>query len=86
MGCSLSPAFSVEIRDPSSGMFVLKYDQLVGCHQSDLSKELPALSTMHRRLRDFQHIVTMLRENVVGAVEEDWDEEEVDDFEESYAL
>lgn len=88
----MTPAFSVEIRNPPSGMFVLKCDHLAKCHtQPTSSNESHAMSTdyVQRRLRDVQQIVTMLQGNVVGIVEEedDWDDEdEVDDFEEAYAL
>ncbi|KAK4266726.1 hypothetical protein QN277_023612 [Acacia crassicarpa] len=62
VGRPLSPAFGIEIREPSSGTFVLKCDQLAKCPTQ------PAFSN--------------------EVVEEyDWDEEdEVDDFEEAYAL
>ncbi|XP_028769086.1 F-box protein At4g00755 isoform X1 [Neltuma alba] len=91
VGRPLSPAFSVEIREPSSGTFLLKCDQLAKCPtQPAFSNESHAIPPdyVQRRIRDFQQIVTMLRENVVEVVEEeDWDEdEEVDDFEDAYAL
>ncbi|KAF7814607.1 F-box protein [Senna tora] len=62
VGRPLSPAFSVEIRDHSSGMFTLKCDQLAKCHAQ------------------------LTFSNESDGVEDDWDEEEVDDFEETYSL
>ena len=68
-------------------------DHLARCQaQSTLSEnESHAVSTDHvqRRPRDFhQIVVTMLRGNVVGVAEDDWDEEdeEMDELEEDYAL
>lgn len=91
MGRPLSPAFGVEIREPSSGTFVLKCDQLAKCPtQPAFSNDSHAISPdVERRLRDFQRIVTMLRENVAEVAGEDvWDEDDEadDDFEEAYAL
>ncbi|KAK7294996.1 hypothetical protein RJT34_17898 [Clitoria ternatea] len=89
LGGSLSPPFSVDILEPS-GVFVLKRDQLANCQplmtSENDSQAIPA-HHMRRGLRDFQHIVTILRGHI-GVVEDDWDEEEyeVDDFEEEYAL
>ncbi|XP_019413765.1 PREDICTED: F-box protein At4g00755-like [Lupinus angustifolius] len=88
VGCSLSPAYSVEILEPS-GRFVLKSDQLARCQPLLPSEEESgAISTDHMPvgLRDFPHIVNILQEHVIGVVEHDWDEYEVDDFEEEYAV
>lgn len=88
LGGSLSPPFSVDILQPS-GMFVLKRDQLANYQPSMTSEnESGEISAEQRGLRDFRHIVTLLRGQIVGVVDDDWDEEdyEVDDFEEEYAL
>nr|AFK39809.1 unknown [Lotus japonicus] len=88
VGSLLSPAFSVDILEPS-GMFVLKCDRNYQPPATS-EEESGANSTdyMQRGLRDFQQIVTILRGHVIGVVEDDWDEEEyeADDFEEEYAL
>ncbi|XP_020219016.1 F-box protein At4g00755 isoform X2 [Cajanus cajan] len=88
LGGSLSPAFNADILDPS-GNFVLKRDQMANCQPVITSgNESQEISAEHRGLRDFRNIVTILRGQVVGIGEDDWDEEEyeIDDFEEEYAL
>ncbi|KAK7256701.1 hypothetical protein RIF29_30158 [Crotalaria pallida] len=90
IGFSLSPAFSVEILDPS-GLFELKSGKQARCqHLLNSAKESGTNSydNVQMALRDFPQIVNILREHVVGLVEHEWDEEEYegDDFEEEYAL
>ena len=91
VGRLLSPAFNVEILEPS-GTFLLKRDQLAKC-PTLMAYEKDSIAIydnfMGRGLQDFPHIVTVWRGQVGGVVvEDDWDEEEyeVDDFEEEFAL
>lgn len=92
MGIPLSPAFSVEILEPS-GMFVLKNDQKAMCRGSS-ENESGGISTDYVQREDFRHMFTLARGQLmgIGFVEDDWDEEEeeeeyeADDFEEDYAL
>ncbi|KAL1360330.1 hypothetical protein HN51_005697 [Arachis hypogaea] len=91
VGCSLSPAFNVEILDPT-GRFLLKSDHLARGQTLMAFENEPAGmydNFMVRGLRDFPQIVTILRGHMGGVVvEDDWDgdEYEVDDIEEEYAL
>ncbi|KAK7374193.1 hypothetical protein VNO80_07620 [Phaseolus coccineus] len=88
LGGSLSPPFNVDILQPS-GMFVLKRDQLAN-HQPVVTSgnESQDVSDEQRRLGDIQRIVTILRAQGVGVVEDDWDEDEydIDDFDPEFAL
>ncbi|KAJ7971866.1 F-box protein [Quillaja saponaria] len=91
VGRSLSPAFGVEILEPS-GKFVLKNDRLLRCPtQSSLSANEPnAVSAdyFQRRVRDLQHIVNLSQGNleVIEPLEWDGEEDEDADFEEEYAM
>jgi len=84
----LSPPFNVEILEPS-GMFVLKRDQLAN-HQPVLTSgnESEDASEEPRIMRDIQRIVTILRAQGVGVLEDEWDDEEydIDDFDPEFAL
>ncbi|CAJ1816717.1 unnamed protein product [Sphenostylis stenocarpa] len=88
LGGSLSPPFSVNILQPS-GMFVLKRDQLAN-HQPVVKSgnESEDVSVEPRGMRDYQQIVTIMRGQVVGFVEDEWDEEEydIDDFDPEQAF
>lgn len=89
LGIQLSPAFSVEILDPS-GMFVLKRDQRVKCEPHATSDDESGIlnENVRRELRDFRRVVNILRGHVMGIGAEDgWDEEdyEDDDFDEDVA-
>lgn len=86
-GRSLSPAFSVEILEPS-GKFVLKNNmQAKGSFQPSLSKCQAVTSVIfERRARDLQQIVNMLLEEFDGENidDEEYGEEEDDSDEELY--
>ncbi|RDX83211.1 F-box protein [Mucuna pruriens] len=87
LGGSLSPPFNVDILEPS-GMFVLKRDQLANYQPVMTSgNESQEILADERGPNDFRQIVTLFREQVVGLMEDDWDEEEyeVDDFDPEYA-
>jgi hypothetical protein len=78
VGRSLSPAFGVEILEPS-GKFVLKNDMKHKLHtHPSLPEDEPgeiSADRLQRRLRDLQHIVNLLQGNVVD-VEYEFGEEE----------
>lgn len=88
LGGSLSPPFNVDILQPS-GMFVLKRDQLAN-HQPVVTSgnESQDVSDEQRGLGDIQRIVTILRAQGVGVVEDEWDEDEydIDDIDPEFAL
>ncbi|CAI0425268.1 unnamed protein product [Linum tenue] len=84
MGRTLSPAFGVEILEPS-GCFTLN----ALSYEPTLPEKPSPNAYLQGRIRDLEQILNLLRDQGVVVEEYDWngDEEEVDDeFEEDFAL
>ncbi|XP_004492681.1 F-box protein At4g00755-like [Cicer arietinum] len=76
LGIQLSPAFSVEILDPS-GMFVLKRDQRAKCEPHATSDDESGMlnENLLREFRDFRRLLMWEHVMRIGA-ENGWDEED----------
>lgn len=68
MGRSLSPAFGVEILGPS-GNFVLLQNKLVKFHDQPNEPVGNAARLVRSSARDLQHIVNILRGNLVEPID-----------------